>query len=294
MSQLQLVLNLFNEKPEISIKQASEETGIKEPNIRRLLGQGTIKGTFKRIYRGVYTLANPITSETQAYIQLGKAQDILPVMAQEGHKFDVVFLDIPYYSKALVGGNRGIKKYSFLHPDEFYVAMQAINKMLRTPDTHVYLMLSGAPTAQNDMNRYLQAAINSGLQVVKEGKYQKLFANGKPVTNVRGEIASAERLILLSQSGQVRQGEITDITVDFTVERPAIKSSYPTQKAPELSERIILQSTHPKEHTLDCCAGSGMFGVISNLLGRITTLIESLPETIEQYIIPNYNKYLAV
>lgn len=39
-----------------SIKQLAKETGFLEPNIRRILGQGEIKGIFKRVAKGVYIL----------------------------------------------------------------------------------------------------------------------------------------------------------------------------------------------------------------------------------------------
>jgi predicted transcriptional regulator of viral defense system len=39
-----------------SIKQLAKETGFLEPNIRRILGQGTLKGIFKRVSEGVYIL----------------------------------------------------------------------------------------------------------------------------------------------------------------------------------------------------------------------------------------------
>lgn len=291
MTQKQLVLDLFNENPQVTIKQAAEQLSIKEPNIRRILGQGTIAGEFKRIGKGIYTLNTPDGQE-RAYIQMGKAQDVLPQLEAQGKKFDCVFLDIPYFSKALIGGNRGIKDYDFLLPNQFGVCLSSIKNMLRTDDTHVYLMLSGAPSAQRDMQQYLSVVTECGFSIVQEGKYKKLFANGLPVTNVRGTEAAAERLFLLTTSGRCRTGEIADIQMDFELERPAIRQSYPTQKNRNLLERLILQSTYEDEHTLDPCAGSGMFGVASVLLNRISTLIEPLESAIEKFITPNFQKIL--
>lgn len=289
MTQKQLVLDLFNDNPQVTIKHAAEQLSIKEPNIRRILGQGTIAGEFKRIGKGVYTLNTPDGQE-RAYIQMGKAQDVLPEMEAQGKKFDCVFLDIPYFSKALIGGNRGIKDYEFLMPHQFGSCLSSIKNMLRSDDTHVYLMLSGAPSAQKDMQQYLSVVKECGFSIVQEGKYKKMFANGMPVTNVRGQEAAAERLFLLTTSGNYRTGEIKELQMYFELERPAIRQSYPTQKNRDLLERLILQSTYEEEHTLDPCAGSGQFGVASVLLNRIATLIEPLQTAIENFVIPNFQK----
>lgn len=52
---------------EKSIKEVAAETGILQPNIRRILGQGVKKGIFRRIGRGVYTLTTE-SGEQRAYI----------------------------------------------------------------------------------------------------------------------------------------------------------------------------------------------------------------------------------
>lgn len=288
MTQLQLVLDLFNEPgTQRTIKDVAETTGIKEPNIRRILGQGAKAGIFERTAPGVYTVKNQDTGTTMAYLYLGLAEEILPHLLAEGKKYNMMFLDPAYYSRALIGGNRGIKGYDFIHPDQFGYCVRSIHDMLLSDHSHVYLMLSGAPTAQNDMQKYIRAAVSAGLRVVTEGRYQKLFSNGLPVTNVRGQVAAPERLILLSRSGMVQPGEIPSLQMEFSATRPPIKTSYPTQKAEELYQPIIRQSTHVGDAIADAFTGSGMFGKVGVQLQRIVTMIEKSVAAFDNHIIPN-------
>ena len=88
------------------IKQIAKETGIKEPNIRRILGVGAKEGTFERVDEGVYILNNG--KEDIAFVHTGDAVKTLPKLAKDGLKVDMVFLDIPYNTPAVKGGNRGV------------------------------------------------------------------------------------------------------------------------------------------------------------------------------------------
>ena len=60
------------EKPK-SIKEVSKETGILEPNVRRILGVGAKEGTFQRVEEGVYVLSNK--GEDIAYVETANAVD---------------------------------------------------------------------------------------------------------------------------------------------------------------------------------------------------------------------------
>lgn len=267
-----------------SIKEVAAETGILEPNVRRILGQGVKKGVFRRVGRGVYTVTTE-TGEQRAYIRAGLAQEVLPELVASGRKFDMVFLDPAYYSRALIGGNRGIKKYNFIMPEEFATVMQCVHTLMRTTRSHMYLMLSGAKSAQPDMERYFNASTAAGFKLVAEGKYSKFFANGKPVTNVRGEVASSERLMLFTKSGKAMT-ILPETKVDFDVERPAVKGNYQTQKAPVMLDQLILQSTFEDNEVGDFFSGSGVLVERALLLNRKVTAIEASEETIEQFIIP--------
>ena len=162
----------------LTIKEIAEQTDILEPNVRRITGQGAKTGKFERVAPGVYTLTTP-DGKTVAHIEVGDAVDAMPKLAKEikegkREPFDMIFLDPAYFSSAVVGNNRGIKKYEFMLPPEFKKAMESVPDLIKNNDGHVYLMLSGARTAQKDMLPYLNAMNEVGLSVVGEGSYTKL------------------------------------------------------------------------------------------------------------------------
>jgi DNA-binding CsgD family transcriptional regulator len=276
---------------EMHYKDVAAQTNIAEPTVRRELGQGAKKGIFQRKAPGVYTMT---TEEGQqlAYIQLGKCEEKLPEMAAAGQQFDMVFLDPAYYSPMLIGRNR-MKEgdwFNFITPEQFSTAMEAITAMMKTPDSHVYLMLSGAVSAQVDMNRYVDAATRHGLKIVDEGKYHKVYPNkGRtPVINLQGKHTPPERVILLTKSGKALHGEIPELQLDFTCIRPSVSKSYRTQKPEPLVDRLILQSTREGDKILDPSAGSGIVGIRSVMLNRVCHLIEASMDTISNYIVPKF------
>lgn len=274
-------------KGSASIKIIADQlAGVPVPSIRRHLGQGEKKGIFTRIDKGVYALKTE-SGENRVYIHHGFSQDIIPKLVEAGYKYDSVFLDPAYFSWALIGGSRGIKQYGFIHPPEFKLVMNGIKSLLKSDDSHVYLMLSGAPSAQKDMKKYLDVVEEEGFKLVEEGNYRKFFANGKPVTNVRGKVAEPERLYLFSLSGTVRTCE-EPVQMEFNVQRPSIRNGYATQKAESFIERIVLQSTFENEHIFDPFAGSGVVGKIGYLKNRFVTMIEALEDTIDNYIVPRF------
>lgn len=290
MTQRHIVINAMK-NGNLSISAIQASTNIKRANIRRILGTGAIKGEFKRIDKGVYVL-NTANGQQVAYIEAGEAEKAMPRLVAEHRKFDSIFLDVAYYSEALIGGNRGIKQYDFLKPEEFTAIISAATQLIKHDDGHIYLMLSGAPSAQWTLQHYMYAMLENGLQFIQEGKYTKFFQNGKPCTNVRGKIAAPERLMLFTKSGITRQGEIADLQLNFDVQRPSVKNSYPTQKDLGCMERLILQSTHVGEAVLDPCAGSGVYGEAAVKHGRKCHLIEKLQSAIENFIVPRFAQFI--
>ena len=289
-SQEQIVKETLEESLNpLTIKEVKEKTDILEPNVRRILGQGAKTGVFERVDRGVYTI---ITEDGKniAYVETGDALEVLPKLVKGGKKYDMLFLDPAYFSKALIGGNRGIKSYEFMYAPEFKEAVKSLVSLLKDEDSHCYLMLSGAKTAQDDMLPYLQAMDDYGLKVVGEGEWKKLFKNGNPVTNVRGKEAAAERIFLFTKSGKAREGEESLDNLNFRFVRPPVRKSYQTEKAPELLEALIKNSTLEGESVLDPFAGSGVTGEQAIVAGREPTLIEKSDKAIEEHILPKIRK----
>ena len=64
----------------------------------------------------------------------------------------MVFLDIPYKTPAVIGGNRGIK-YPTISPQEFKEFLTDLKNVI-TPTAHVYHMYSNAPSGWKHMQEY--------------------------------------------------------------------------------------------------------------------------------------------
>ena len=266
------------------ITEIAEETDILLPNVRRIVGVGAKEGEMVRIDRGVYILN--IDGKDAAYVQCADAAQALPRLAALGWKFDMVFLDPAYFSKQLIGGNRKPIKYDFIHPGEFDKVIESAGKLLRTDDSHLYLMLSGAGSAYNDMLKYVNASMMlNGLHMIGQGEYKKLNKDGSFVTNIRGREAAAERILLFTKSGRLRDGE-QPVKYSFEFLRPHISKSYPTEKPQELMAEIILQSTFEGDIILDPFAGSGVTGEQAVRHGRRVYLIDKSAGAVQNFIIP--------
>lgn len=291
MNQKKRVKKYLEENGQSHYKKISEQLSIFEPNVRRILGQGAKEGTFERVDKGIYVLTS-FDGKKKAYIECGAAQESLARMVAEGRKFDMVFLDPAYYSKALIGGSRGIKDYGFIMPEEFEKVIRCVRHLVYD-DTHVYVMLSGARTAKQDMQKYVDAVTNSGFSLIDEGGYQKVFSNGNPVTNVSGEIAKPERVILFTLSGKARACDVP-ICLDFKYLRPSTLNTYQTEKPLGFLTELIEQSTFIGEHVLDSFAGSGVTGEAALKIDRNVTLIEMNPNVVKNIILPRIKQTLGL
>lgn len=267
------------EKEAKTIKQVAQETGIKEPNIRRILGVGTKEGTFERVDDGVYILNNG--KEDVAFVHTADAVEALPRLAAKGLKVDMVFLDIPYDTPAVKGGNRGVK-YDLLSVSDFKKVMTAVSDIVKDNNTPVYYMFSQAESGMAAMMKYNDVLTETGFKPVARGDFQKLFQSGKPVTNVLGKVAKPEGILLLNKSGVFNEKD-AERNLDFSLRRP---KGYSTEKPAELLRSLILQGTKKGGTVLDPFAGSGVTGAEAVKAGRKAVLIEKNPEVVKNIIEP--------
>jgi len=278
------VKDVLKKKGEASIKDVAKETGIKEPNIRRILGVGTKEGTFERVAEGVYTLTKD--GETLAYVETGNAVDVLPRLAEEGFKADMVFLDIPYDTKAVKGGNRGIK-YKTISVEEFEKVVAAVKTILRTPDSPVIHMFSQAETGLADMQKYNDVLTDAGLTLVGRGEYQKTYKSGKPVvfpTPHGATITKPEGILVLTQSGKVK----TDLqNLNFRLVRPR---GWQTEKPAQMLKELIEMTTEEGDTVLDPFAGSGVTAEQAVKTGRKAVAVEVEKEAVKKHILPRVEK----
>ena len=279
-TQVAKVKEAIKEQPK-SIKEIAKETGIVEPNIRRILGVGEKEGTFTRIERGVYILK--VNGQDIAYIQTGDAVEVLPQLVEKGFKADMVFLDIPYKTQAVIGGNRGIR-YDYITPAQFRIVVDSIAKIVRTDNAPVFYMFSQARSGEKDMQQYTDVML-SKFKPIARGEYTKLQKDGlTQVRNMRGEVIEPEGLILLTKSGEFDKATPN---LNFKLVRP---KGYQTEKPEGMLRSLIEESTEPGEVVLDPFAGSGVTIAAAVKTGRKGVGIEKKEEVVEKVIKPKVEK----
>jgi DNA modification methylase len=274
MTQEQTIQNVLDFNQPKSIKEIQKETNIREPSIRRILGQGTKNGKFSRIDRGVYILS--INGEDRAYVHTADAIETLPKLADEGLKADMIFLDIPYNTPAVKGGNRGIK-YQYIEPPDFYKIASSLKRICRNEDTPLIYMYSKAQSGQRKMKQYTEALLLNGFKVVAEGDYFKYQLDGVTrVRNMRGDIIEPEGILILNQSGRYKE-----LNLQFHCIRP---KGYQTEKSGKMIGSLIEQTTKENDTVLDPFAGSGVVLSESIRRNRKAIGIEINPNVVQQYI----------
>ncbi len=277
-TQKEIVKEAVKEKPK-TIKEIAEETKILEPNVRRILGTGTKEGTFERVDKGVYVLRKD--GKDIAYIHTGDAIAILPKLAAEGFKADMVFLDIPYRTPAVVGGNRGIK-YDYITPEQFKTVVNAVKNIVRSEDSAVFYMYSQARSGLKEMQRYNDVITNAGFIPLAKGNYTKLQKDGLTrVRNMRGDIIEPEGLMMMNLSGN--NIAKVPVNLEFTLIRP---KGYQTEKPAAMLKALIEVSTKEGETVLDPFAGSGVTVAEAVRAGRKAVAIEKSEKAVEEHIKP--------
>lgn len=286
-TQSQLVFAALAAGPATAGKLA-EDLDIIVHNVRRILGIAAKAGQVERLAPGVYGLRS--ANGSTVYVQNADALTSLPKLAGEGLKVDLVFLDIPYKTPALVGGNRGVKDYHFITPEQFASMVRSLKAMVRTPDAPVYHMFSQAPSGMEAMNRYNRVLADHGFKHLASGNWHKTFKDGTPVTTCRGGLAAPEGISLYNLSGVLP--ELPDL--EFTYVRPPVTGAggRQNQKPVELFLRLL---RHHVQHlgeraraflSLDPFAGTGGLARASQLLGVSNLSIELDASVVSKFILP--------
>ena len=273
-TQKEQVTEVLGEMNVASIKEITEATGLPEPTVRRILGQGAKNGELTRVSAGVYTLKTK-DGKTTAIVQGADAMVEIKKLVEEGAKFDMIFLDPPYTAPGIKGGNRNLAKYKKLTPEQFNEFVSDVVKLLRNKNTPVVFMFSASKSNKRMLQKYSQAFENNELKpsgvAIQTGKLDK---QGKP-KQMFG-IPLKEWVFTFSQSGKQR----TDMDFNFEQEYYFPQDSkYQTSKPVALLEAIIEASTKAGELILDPFAGSGSTAKAAVRKGRSVVTIE---ENVEQ------------
>jgi DNA modification methylase len=271
MTQKTKVLNYLNSNEKATIKQCSNDLDIVEPNIRRILGIGTKEGLFERLAPGVYQIT--IEGKNVLYLYEGNCLEILPQLINEGIKADNIFLDIPYDTPAVKGGNRGIK-YPLMSLSQFKELLSCCNQLLKDNTSTITYMYSNATSGLKKMQQYTDCFINYGFIPLTKGKYYKTYPNGKPTTNMRGNLIKPEGVIIFSKSYQEYPQNLK-----WTCIRP---KGYQTEKSSILIKDLIELTTKENDLIIDPCAGSGVVGKEAIKINRKAILIDKNIDYIKQ------------
>jgi hypothetical protein len=275
-TQKEKVAEAIQEKAK-TIKEVAEETKILEPNVRRILGVGAKEGVFERVDKGIYVLKK--NGVDTAWVEVADAIESLPRLAGEGFKADMVFLDIPYDTPAVKGGNRGVK-YKLLSVGDFSTALDSIKEILKTNNSPIIHMYSQAQSGLKAMQKYNDLFIEKGLKPVGKGQYQKTFKDDSPVTSPNGKVSRPEGILVFTKSGQLDK-DLKDL--NFTLKRP---KGYQTEKPAEMLKAMIEMTTEEGDMVLDPFAGSGVTGAEAIRAGRLAYLIEKNEDVAENITKP--------
>ena len=276
-TQKEKVKDAIQKKGKASIKEVADETGILEPNIRRILGVGAKEGDFERVADGVYTIK--VGDQDVAFVIPADALLTLPKLAKQGFKADMVFLDIPYNTPAVKGGNRGVK-YNLISVDNFDKLLDSVKTILRTKDSPVIHMYSQAASGLKAMQKYNDLFPTKGFTPIGRGEYTKLQLDGVTrVRNMRGNIIEPEGILVFNQSGM--SDKIGNL--NFKLVRP---KGYQTEKPAEMLKALIEMTTEEGDVVLDPFAGSGVTAAEAVRSKRKVVAIEKDEKVAKEVTVP--------
>lgn len=270
MSQFNIIKNLFQDKEELSIKDISTITWIKEPNIRRILWQWAISWIFKRIDRWVYSLQ---CNDTTIWFINWNSFDIVKNLKT---KFDMVFLDIPYKTIAVTGGNRWVK-YDLISADQFNILLNDLKNCIHE-DTYIVYCFSNAPSWWKQMQKYNNKLDVNWFKLISENTWTKLFSNGNIATNMRWNQMPPEWINIYSLSWKY---------IDFKKNWILPKTSVASQKPFEALKDLIWL-LKKWSWILDPFAWSWITWFVSLLLWMNCVMIEKSSDRFyNEILIPN-------
>ena len=223
MTQFDKIISLFKSNQELSIKDISDVTWIKEPNIRRILWQWTLWWVFKRICKWVYSLKN---WDTEIWFI---NWDALEVVKHLDIKFDLIFLDIPYNTPAVIWGNRWVK-YDLISIDQFNIFLNDLKNCVKD-DTYIVHCFSNAPSWMKKMMQYNNKITNNWFKLISENTWSKITKDWNPCTNMRWNIMPPEWINIYSLSWK---------QIDYSKNFCMAKTKTASQKPYELIKELFL------------------------------------------------------
>ncbi len=268
-----------NQKGEVELSQLYEHfDSEKHTTIRGRINE-SVGSKIIRTGRGKYLL---LGAEIEAVIEKTDSLKAVPNILKANIYYDLIFFDIPYNTGGQKGGNRNLSDYNMISPEEFKEIVTQAEKMLRTENSQIYMMIAGGKSSKAAADKYLRAFASTNLKVAGKGSYLKLNKNGN-VCNMGKYPMPAEDIYVFSHSGKLH----SDNTVlDFKTIRPPLprQGGYPTQKPFDLIEQIVKQSTNVKDKVLDLFGGSGVMLDVCLKLKRFIHTMDISDDSIKRML----------
>ena len=236
---------------EVSLEDIYERfNNIKKSTIRGRINE-KVGSKLIRVGRGKYLL---IEEDVEAIVEQIDSRIAIPNILASLLYYDMIFLDIPYSTAGQKSGNRNILDYDLVMPEEFEKMIVELQKTLRTEKSQLYFMIAGGKSSKRDAAKYLSSFSSTKLELAAKGTYTKLTSSGR-VCNMGKYPLPPEDIFIYSHNGKLAKPDETQL--DFSLQRPPLRTSYPTEKPTRLLEKIIEQSTNIGDTILDMFGGSG-------------------------------------
>lgn len=285
MNQEKIVIETIKWK-KMGIKEIATETWILEPNVRRILWQWAKKWIFEKVKRGIYAFKTK--DNNTAIINVWDALESIKELWKEWKKFDMIFLDIPYNTKAIKWWNRGVK-YDLISVTEFNQFLIDLKLILKSEDTPIFHMFSNAPSWKKEMDQYNKCLDLNGFKLLKEWQWQKINKDWSFCKNMRWNIMLPEWLNLYTLSGRLKNIDIDKLKLHFEMPKTRVASEKPL----EMIKSIILQVTNIWDSVIDFFAWTWVTWEAVVQLKRNVYLCEKSEIRVEKEIFPRLSKFFA-
>lgn len=239
----------------------------------------TIRGrVYDSIGKGIQRIGKGLYISESAIVELGNSLEIVDRMAEEGDKFEFIFLDIPYKADGQKGGNRNLFDCDTISPEQFGTFIQKLETLLKTDTSPLLFMFTSGKTSRKAHDKYIGQFSKTGLKQCEVGTYTKLWSTGNRM-NMGKYLMPPENLYIFSKSGIINDIDEWQLHFQLT---PNLKE-YPTSKPYPMIHKLVEQATAFGDWVFDPFGGSGKILEACLSLGRKCHIIDSSEKSINNF-----------
>lgn len=245
----------------------------------------TVRGrVYDALGKGILRIGKGLYISSKAIVEYGNSLEIVNRLVDEGDKFDMIFLDIPYQAAGQHGGNRNLFNCDTISPEQFGIFVKSCEKLLNTDTSPLIFMFTSGKTSKSAHDKYIKHI--SLKQYPVTGTYQKMWNTGNPM-NMGKYLMPKENIYIFSRSGKVDKA-ISELELTFNLV-PNLKE-YPTAKPYSMIKDLVFLFSKPKHWVLDPFGGSGKILEACLELGRFCHIIDSSERSLNNHLLPILQK----